>query len=120
GKPIYLGNLDKAMEGPMFAVGPSADLDDNVPEAVRGTQHPSYSSHEAWATPDGTELYLGGQLPTFELFTIADIKDWLQRKPDGSPVGRPRIISQRSGRGHSVRLATINGTKYVLPSDESP
>src|SRR5205085_1135176 len=25
GKPIYLGNLDKAMEGPMFAVGPSAD-----------------------------------------------------------------------------------------------
>ena len=39
---------------------------------------------------------------------------------DGKPVGPPHIISQRSGRGHSVRLATINGTKYALHSEESP
>jgi hypothetical protein len=118
--PVYLGNLDKAMEGPMFAVGPSADLDDAIPAPAREAQHPSYSSHEAFSSPDGTKLYLGGQLPTFELFTIVDIKDWLQRNSDGTPVGPPRIISQRSGRGHSVRLATINGTKYVLHSEESP
>jgi len=120
GDPVYLGNLDKAMEGPMFAVGPSADVDDALPGPVRAAQHPSYTSHEAWPTADGTKLYLGGQLPTFEVFTIVDISTWLQRNPDGSPVGPPRIISQRSGRGHSVRLATINGTKYVLHSEESP
>jgi hypothetical protein len=116
----YLGNIDDAMEGPMFAVGPSADLDDAVPAEVRQTQHPSYSSHEAWATPDGTKLYLGGQLPTFEVFTIVDISNWLARDAGGRPLGPPRIISQRSGRGHSVRTATIKGTPFVLHSEESP
>jgi hypothetical protein len=116
----YLGNLDDAMEGPMFATGPSADLDDNLPKEVRQTQHPSYSSHEAWTSPDGTTLYLGGQLPTFEVFTIVNIKDWLRRNPDGTPVGPPVLISQRSGRGHSVRTGTINGKAFVLHSEESP
>jgi hypothetical protein len=119
--PKWLGNLDKAMEGPMFAVGPSADLDDNVPGANSKT-NPSYTSHEAYALQEGgrTKLYLGGQLPTFELMTIVDITDWLQRRPDGTPVGPPDIISQESGRGHSVRMATINDTRYLLHSEESP
>ena len=126
----WLGNLDKAMEGPMFAVGPSADLDDNVPGA-NSQSHPSYTSHEAYALQetqaDGilhTKLYLGGQLPTFELMTIVDITKWLDRNPDGTPTGGPEIISQESGRGHSVRMATIvtNGkrTRYLLHSEESP
>src|SRR3954470_215569 len=45
---IYLGNIDDHMEGPMFSVGPSADVDDALPQAVREAQPPSYTSHEAW------------------------------------------------------------------------
>src|SRR5260221_118602 len=76
--PATSGNPDKGMEVPMSAVGPSAALDDALPGPARQAQHPSYRSHEAWASQDGTKLSLGGQLPTFELFTILDIKDWLQ------------------------------------------
>jgi hypothetical protein len=117
----YLGNLDDAMEGPMFAVGPTADYDDQVPAEVREAQHPSYTSHEAWVVHDvasdgvtHTKLYLGGQLPTFELFTILDITAWLNGD------GPPDVLSQRSGRAHSVRTATIGGKRYALHSEESP
>jgi hypothetical protein len=122
--PVWLGNLDKAMQGPLVAVGPSADVDDNVPGANSET-HPSYSSHEAYALQENgrTKLYLGGQLPTFEVMTIVDITNWLNRT-SGQPAGAPEVISQQSGRGHSVRLATIvtNGkpTRYLLHSEESP
>jgi len=122
--PLWLGNLDKAMEGPYLAVGPSADLDDAASE-VNSQTHPSYTSHEAFALQENghTKLYLGGQLPTFELMTILDITKWLDRS-SGKPAGAPEIISQRSGRGHSIRMATIisNGkpTRYLLHSEESP
>ncbi len=115
----YLGNIQDAMDGPPVAVGPTADLDDNLPAEVRSQTHPQNASHEAWPSPDGRTLYVGGQTPTFELFSIVDISQWLERNPDGSPKGKPRIISQESGRGHSVRTATIGGAPYVLHSEES-
>jgi len=115
----YLGDIEKVMDGPPMATGPVADLDDNAPAAVRSRTHPQDSSHEAWPSPDGNTLYVGGQTPTFEIFSIVDISQWLQRNADGTPKGGPRVISQESGRGHSVRLANIGGTPYILHSEES-
>ena len=55
------------------------------------------------------------QLPTFETFTIVDIAPWLHRDAAGQPAGPPQVISQRSGRGHSVRTATIGGRPLRAP-----
>jgi hypothetical protein len=113
-KPVkYLGDIEKAMAGPPIAIGPMADFDDNLPAAVRNLTHPEDSSHEAWPSPDDNILYVGGQTPTFEMFSILDIRQWLQGK------GNPVVISQESGRGHSVRTATIGGKPFVLHSEES-
>jgi len=111
----YVGNLDDALPYPIVPVEPGPDLDDGLPAEVRErrTATTGYTSHEAWPTTDGTKLYLGSQTPAFDVFTIVDIADWLA----GS--GPPRIISQRSGRGHSVRTATIGGRPFVLHSEES-
>lgn len=112
----FLGNLDDAMEGPFLSVGPMADLDDELPAQARDTLPFSYSSHEAWSVQeDGrTVLFLGGQLPVFEVFTVVDVTDWL-----ADPTKAPQVLSQRQGRGHSVRTATIGGERYVLHSEES-
>jgi hypothetical protein len=115
----YLGNIQDAMDGPPVAIGPTADLDDALPEQVRSQTHPQNASHEAWPSADNKTLYAGGQTPTFELFSIVDISQWLERNPDGTPKGKPRVISQESGRGHSVRTATIGGEPYALHSEES-
>jgi hypothetical protein len=115
----YLGDLEKVTPGPPVAVGPTADLDDGLPASVRDATHSNYLSHEAWPTADGTRLYVGGQTPTFENFSILDIGDWLQRDAQGNPVGPPKVLSQRSGRGHSIRTATIGGHPFVLHSEES-
>ena len=114
-KAVYLGSLDDEIPGPLVSPATFADHDDEVPWSTNA----QYVSHEAWPTRDGTKLYLGGQLPTWEIFTIVDIADWLRRTPAGQPAGPPRIISQRSGRGHSVRTATIDGKPFVLHSEES-
>ena len=111
----FLGNIQDAMAGPPVATGPVSDL---VPAQARSLTHPLNASHEAWPSPDANTLYVGGQTPEFELFSILDISQWLQRNPDGSARGKPRVISQWSGRGHSVRTATINGVPYVLHSEE--
>jgi len=116
----YLGNIEQAMDGPPIATGPVADLDDDLPAEVRSQTHPEDASHEAWPSPDGNTLYVGGQTPTFEMLSIVDISQWRQRDAAGSPLGPPRVISQESGRGHSVRTATIGGKPYVLHSEESP
>ncbi|HEV3354745.1 MAG TPA: hypothetical protein VG076_17580 [Acidimicrobiales bacterium] len=111
----YVGDVQKAMDGPPVATGPTADVYGSLPSQARpGVLHPQDASHEAWPKPgdDGT-LYVGGQTPEFEIFTILDIHDWLQGK------GNPVVISQQSGRGHSVRTATIGGKPYVLHSEES-
>lgn len=115
----YLGNIQDAMDGPPVATGPVGDLDDNLPPQLRSQTHPVNSSHEAWPSPDGKTLYVGGSTAEFEIFTIIDISRWLARNPDGSPKAPPRVISQESGRGHSVRTATIGGVPYVLHSEES-
>jgi hypothetical protein len=109
----YVGNLEDDAAGPPVAVGPTADLDDALPEQVRAQTRSNYLSHEAWPSADGTRLYVGGQLPLFEQFTIMDIGDWL------AGTGAPRVVSQRQGRGHSVRTATIGGKAFVLHSEES-
>jgi hypothetical protein len=116
---VYLGNIQDAMDGPPVATGPLADYDDNVPAAGRGLTHPTNSSHEAWPSADNNTLYVGGQTPQYEIFSIIDISQWLLRNPDGTPKGKPVMISQDSGRGHSVRTATIGGKPYVLHSEES-
>lgn len=132
-KVKYLGNVQDAMDGPPVAPGPTADLDDplfnNLPDAAKGqTTHPQNVSHEAWPSPDFASnpdhqyVYVGGQTAEFELFTILDLHAWLQRNPDGSlqdPNAKPVVVSQESGRGHSVRTATIGGKPYVLHSEES-
>ena len=132
-KVKYLGNIQDVMDGPPVATGPSADLDDplfdNLPDAAAGeTTHPQNVSHEAWPSPDFATnpehqwLYVGGQTPEFELFTVLDLRAWLQRNPDGTlrdPNAKPVVVSQQSGRGHSVRTATIGGKPYVLHSEES-
>jgi hypothetical protein len=116
----YLGNLEDEIEYPIVGVRPVADLDDDVPVRDQG----GYTSHEAWPSPDGTRLYLGGQLPVFDVFTIVDITEWLTRDEDNNPAGSPEVISQRNGRGHSVRTATVEGKggaarRLVLHSEES-
>jgi hypothetical protein len=115
----YLGNLQIDLDGPPLAPGPLADLDDALPAQVREAQNPILTSHEAWTSDDGTILYMGGVTPAFEVFSIVDLTQWLQRDATGAPKGLPRTISQRGGRGHSVRTATINGAAYVLHSEES-
>ena len=116
---VFLGNVEQHIPGPFVSPYPVADVDDVVPVTGKGDTGSRYYSHEAWPTHDGTKLYLGGQLPTWEIFTIVDISQWLERDAKGAPVGEPQVISQRSGRGHSVRTATIGGTPYVLHSEES-
>jgi hypothetical protein len=71
----------------------------------------SYLAHEVWTSPNGNTLYLGGQTPAFGWFTIVDITGW--------PARKPVVLSQVEGRGHSIRLATIDGRKYALHSEES-
>lgn len=134
-KVVYLGNIQEAIDGPPVATGPVADATDPVVRALAGTPvegrttHPQNMSHEAWPAPDFATnpdhkyLYVGGQTPLFELLTIIDLKDWLTRGPDGAPAGPPRVVSQQSGRGHSVRTATIRvggePHRFVLHSEES-
>ncbi|MCU1377272.1 MAG: hypothetical protein JWN29_255, partial [Acidimicrobiales bacterium] len=118
-KTIYLGDLEAVTPGTPVAVGPTADLDDTLPDDVRGATHSQYLSHEAWPTADGATLYVGGQLPVFETFSILDLRDWLRRDATGNPAGPPKVVSQRQGRGHSVRTATIGGRPFVLHSEES-
>lgn len=117
--PVFLGNLNNDLEGPAAAPGPLADLDDNVPAPARQLSRPVLTSHEAYTSFDGTTLYMGGVTPAFEIFSIVDLTQWLQRDANNVAAGPPRVISQRSGRGHSVRTATINGAPYVLQSEES-
>lgn len=109
----FVGNVDDKLDWPLLGAGPIADADDLVPGARRSPA--DYTAHEAWSNEDGTKLYLGSQLPTFEVFTIVDITKWL-----ADPVNeRPQVISQREGRGHSMRTATIDGRRYALHSEES-
>ena len=112
-RPVrYVGNIEKQMAGFPISPGPLADAS-SVTAPIAALTNPEYTSHEAWPSPDNSTLYVGGQVPTFETFTILDIRKWL------AGTGKPRIISQYASRGHSVRTGTIHGVPYVLHSDES-
>ena len=84
------------------------NLEDDIPSSSRSG---GYLGHEVMESRDGDTLYLGGQTEAFSSFTIVDITGW--------PARPPRILGQTEGRGHSVRLAAIDGRRYVLHSDES-
>jgi hypothetical protein len=118
----YLGNLNEQEEYPVAGPAPVADLDDNVPSLPQPVDHTVKSaspvkstSHQIWSNFDGTVLYEGGTVKFGEVFTVLDIKDWLQDQTKA-----PKVISQRSGRGHSVTWGSIEGQgDWVLHSEES-
>lgn len=108
----YVGNLNEAFTGAQEGVGPQNDV---VP-ADADPAHPlePVNSHEAWATDDRT-VYIGGQTPDGDIFTIIDDGAWLAS--DGKQPAK--VVSQTAARGHSIRSATINGHHYLLHSEES-
>ena len=85
------------------------NLDNQIPQF--GSKPAEYLAHEVETSPDGKLLYLGGQTPQFQTFSIVDISGW--------PAKPPVLLSQVEGRGHDIRLATINGRTYALHSEES-
>lgn len=89
--PRFLGNLEKDLQ---------AD----------GVSHAEYA-HEAWPSPDGTRLYIGGQIVGDEELLVLDVHDWPKRRL--TVVGRTKLP------GHSIRPATIGGKPYLINSDES-
>jgi hypothetical protein len=89
-KPVYLGNIEDDLE-------------------AAGVNHLQYA-HEATLSPNGNRLYVGNQEGNEELLVI-DIHNWPQRP--ATVLGRAPLP------GHSIRLATINGKRYLLNSDES-
>jgi hypothetical protein len=96
--PVFLGSLENQIPQPNFL-------------QKAGVPAASYLAHEAYTSPDGNTLYLGGQTPLFGWFSIVDITGW--------PARPPVVLSQVEGRGHSIRLATIKGRTYALHSEES-
>jgi len=95
--PVFLGNIEDDLKA--AAATPEQRFADE------------FLSHEAWVSDDGNTLYVGGQTPAWDTFSILDVTDY--------PAQPVRIISQQQGRGHSVRTATIDGVPYVLHSEES-
>lgn len=79
--------------------------------AAQGAGHLAYA-HEAWESPDGRRLYLGGQLPfDHEELLVIDIAGWPRRPA--------RLLGRLDVPGHSIRPMTIGGKPYLLASDES-
>jgi hypothetical protein len=68
-------------------------------------------SHEAWPSPDGTRLYVGGQMGGDEELLVIDVEGWPERPA--------KVLGRLSGPGHSIRPATIGGKPYLINSDES-
>lgn len=115
GEPVFVGNLEDDLPVPLVPVGPGADLDDPIPSPIRDLRtdgEASSLSHEAWPNEDGTKLYIGGVTPAHEALTIVDLTDWLQG-------GDPHVISQTSGRGHSIRPATIGDRRFLIHAEEA-
>jgi hypothetical protein len=89
--PKFLGNLEDDLQ---------AD----------GVSHLEYA-HEAWPSPDGTRLYIGGQIVGDEELIVMDIHDW--------PHRRATVVGRTPLPGHSIRPATIGGKPFLINSDES-
>src|SRR3954447_25320299 len=108
----YVGNLNKSMNAAQEGVGPQNDI---VP-AEADPAHPvePVNSHEAWATDDKT-VYIGGQTPDGDIFSIIDDADWLAS--DGAKPAT--LVGTYAGRGHSIRGGVIDGHHYLVHSEES-
>ena len=89
--PAYLGSLDDVLRR-------------------QGPLHLEYA-HEVWPSPDGSRIYVGGQIVGDEATMIFDVANW--------PAEPPRLLSSFAGPGHSIRTATVDGRAYLLHSDES-
>lgn len=89
--PAYLGNLEDQLR-------------------AQGDSKLMYA-HEAWPSPDGRRLYVGGQMAGDEELLVLDIEGW--------PARPARIVGRTPTPGHSIRPATIDGVPYLLNSDES-
>jgi hypothetical protein len=94
-RPRFLGNIENGLIG-----GPAAH---GLP--------PQVSSHEVAVSPDGDTIYFGGQTPFSTGVMAADVAGFPQRKP--------RLLMHADGRGHSINVATINGRRYAVHSEES-
>jgi hypothetical protein len=90
-RPRYLGNLEDELRA----------------QGISKLQF----AHEAWPSPDGRRLYIGGQMAGDEELLILDVEDW--------PEEPASVVGRVGTPGHSIRPATIDGTPYLLNSDES-
>ncbi len=68
-------------------------------------------AHEVWPSPDGRRLYIGGQIAGDEELLILDVEGW--------PATPASVVGRVATPGHSIRPATIDGTPYLVNSDES-
>src|SRR5690606_41599147 len=78
--------------------------------AANGAFKPMYAQ-AAWPPPDGTRLYVGGQMAIDEELLVIDVEDW--------PARPARVVGRVPTPGHSIRPATIDGVPYLVNSDES-
>lgn len=90
-KPVFLGNLEDELR-------------------TSGPFKLQYA-HEAWPSPDGTRLYVGGQMGGEEELLIIDVEGW--------PARPARVVGGVPTPGHSIRPATIDGRPFLVSSDES-
>jgi len=89
--PTFLGNLEDELR----AAG----------------QFKAQYAHEAWPSPDGTRLYVGGQMGGDEELLVLDVEGWPQRPAT--------VVGRVASPGHSIRPATIDGRPFLVNSDES-
>jgi len=89
--PVFLGNLEDQLR----ATGPWK----------------MQYAHEAWPSPDGRRLYVGGQIAGDEELLILDVEGW--------PAQPASVIGRIATPGHSIRPATIGGRAFLVTSDES-
>jgi hypothetical protein len=89
--PVPLGNLEEEL-------------------AANGAFKMMYA-HEAWPSPDGTRLYVGGQMAIDEELLVLDVEGWPERPA--------QVVGRVPTPGHSIRPATIDGVPYLVNSDES-
>jgi hypothetical protein len=68
-------------------------------------------AHEAWPSPDGKRLYIGGQEVGDEELLVVDIEGWPRRPA--------RVLGGLPHPGHSIRPMTIDGSPFLIASDES-
>ncbi len=90
-QPRYLGNLEDQLR-------------------AQGVNKLMFA-HEAWPSPDGRRLYVGGQMAGDEELLILDVEGWPERPA--------RVVGRTPTPGHSIRPATIGGKPYLINSDES-